>query len=130
MVADLVRGAERVATSIVSYAECRAAIAAAVRSRRMLSREARKAVDILNQLWPSFDRVSALEDLVQHAGGLAERRALRGFDAIHLASAIALGSGVVLASWDRDLLRAARTERLAIAPRSALINKRRQATRG
>ena len=112
----LARGADQVVTSILSYAECRAAIAAAVRTTRMRKRDGRLAVSTLNQLWPSLHRVAATEAVVQTAGELAERQALCGFDAIQLASALVLGRTVTLACWDRHLVRAAREEGLTVRP--------------
>jgi predicted nucleic acid-binding protein len=62
------------------YAECRAAVAAAARSRRLTGSEARKAVTALNDVRPALDRLAVSEEIVPRAGELAERRALRGFD--------------------------------------------------
>ena len=57
------------------------------------------------------------EALAQRGGGLADERALRGYDAVHLASALALGPGdTILATWDRDLCNAAVDAGLAVAP--------------
>lgn len=58
--------------------------------------------------------------LARAAGRLAERRALRGYDAVHLASALAIDDAdVVLATWDRALAEAAAGETLAVAPARA-----------
>ena len=55
--------------------------------------------------------------LARRAGDLADERALRGYDAVHLASALALGSGeTILVTWDDDLSAAATAEGLAVAP--------------
>ena len=57
------------------------------------------------------------EALAHHAGELAAERALRGYDAVHLASAPALGLGeTILVSWDGDLSNAAADAGLAVAP--------------
>lgn len=57
------------------------------------------------------------EALAQRAGELADERALRGYDAVQLASALALGSGeTILVTWDYDLSNAATAEGLAVAP--------------
>ena len=57
------------------------------------------------------------DEVVRHAGDLAERHALRGYDAVHLASALAAAADdAVLVTWDDDLGRAARAEGLAIVP--------------
>lgn len=55
--------------------------------------------------------------LARSAGRLAELRALRGYDAVHLASALTVDAAdLVLATWDRDLADAAVAEALAVAP--------------
>jgi predicted nucleic acid-binding protein len=56
------------------------------------------------------------EALAREAGELADSLALRGYDAVHLASALALGDEeVALITWDRDLGAAA--ERMGLATR-------------
>ncbi len=54
--------------------------------------------------------------LVRHAGELADKHALRGYDAVHLASALAAGPGTTFISWDRELRRAASQAGCATAP--------------
>ena len=53
--------------------------------------------------------------LARDAGELAERLALRGYDAVHLASALALGTDTTFVSWDADLRRAAASSGCAVA---------------
>ena len=56
-------------------------------------------------------------ELERSAGDLAEARALSGFDAIHLASALVLaGAPVVVATWDARLQAAARAVGFAVLP--------------
>lgn len=45
--------------------------------------------------------------LAQRAGELAEQHGLRGYDAVHLASALMLATDTTFVSWDHDLQRAA-----------------------
>jgi len=53
--------------------------------------------------------------LARAAGELAERHALRGYDAVHLASAIAIEDpDLVMATWDRDLAAAAAQHRAVV----------------
>jgi predicted nucleic acid-binding protein len=54
--------------------------------------------------------------LARRAGELAEEHKLRGYDAVHLASALALGADTTLVTWDEDLKRAAAQSGCAIAP--------------
>jgi predicted nucleic acid-binding protein len=57
------------------------------------------------------------QDLTRAAGQLADDLKLRGYDAVHLAVALALdGDGVTLVTWDHDLSRAALQVDLAVAP--------------
>jgi predicted nucleic acid-binding protein len=112
---ELFRKADRRSTSVIAYAECRAAVVAAARSRRLTGSEARKAVAALNDVWSSLDRLSVSEEIVHRAGQLAERRALRGLDAINLASALAQAPEATLACWDDHLARAARAEGISLA---------------
>jgi uncharacterized protein len=76
-----------------------------------------RAVAELNALNAELVIVGVDEALAQRAGELADERALRGYDAVHLASALALGPGdTILATWDRDLSNAAVDTGLAVAP--------------
>ena len=55
--------------------------------------------------------------LAQRAGEITDERALRGYDAVHLASALALGPGeTILVTWHRDLSDAAVGADLAVVP--------------
>ncbi len=59
-------------------------------------------------LWGDYRQALHLVDVTspvsEHAGTLAGRHVLSGFDAIHLASALLLGpEATVLATWDRRL---------------------------
>ena len=71
----------------------RAALAAARRVRRLTARAHDRAVGELNALNAELVIVGVDEALAQRAGELADERALRGYDAVHLASALALGPG-------------------------------------
>jgi uncharacterized protein len=61
-------------------------------------------------------RIAVDAQLARQAGQLAETFALRGYDAVHLASALSAGGPVTLVSWDGDLRRAAAENGCAIAP--------------
>jgi predicted nucleic acid-binding protein len=105
---EAVNAAERRATSRITYAEARAALAAALRNRRLSSREHQMARQDLDELFGTLTIVEVSDERVQEAGDLAERYALRGYDAVHLASALALDPDEVsIATWDTDLVRAA-----------------------
>ena len=82
-----VQSAEVVAISRVAYAEARAALARVLREKRTTRAEHRKRIAALNADFVEVLKVEASEDVVRQAGELAESHALRGFDAIQLASA-------------------------------------------
>ena len=115
IVAELWAIQDRAASSILSYPEGRAALAAARRSARLSGDGHAQAVADLDDLQRELLVVCVDRPLALHAGELAEELGLGGYDAVHLASAIALGAGT-LVTWDRDLSRAARRQGLAVAP--------------
>lgn len=100
--------ADRCWSTVALYAEARAAVAAAWRSRRLHDEGRRLSSDLLERLWNGLDRIDVTEALALRAGELAERCALRGYDAIHLASAEAiLDEGDVMVVSDTRLAEAA-----------------------
>lgn len=82
----LVRGADVVATSVVTYAEARAALARLRREGSLTAANVKAATRELDDQWPSFVSIVATNALCRAAGDLAAQYALRGFDSIHLAS--------------------------------------------
>ena len=104
--------ADRVLCAEIGYAEARAALATAHRSKRLTASALRVAKRELESLWSQLDVVAVSAGVVRAAGDLAEREHLRGFDAIHLAAAEA-GGATVLASADTRLITAARHRNMA-----------------
>jgi len=109
----LVEEAEFSATSIVSYVEARAAFSRKRRDGGLTEREYRAAKTGLDEDWDHFIVLRATMDVVREGGRLAAKHGLRGFDALHLASALSLGS-CHFASADVKLKSAARLEGLTI----------------
>ncbi len=63
----------------------------------------------MERLWSHVDRVGLTEELATEAGDLAEAHGLRGYDAVHLASVVAVADAeTVLVAADGELLGAAR----------------------
>jgi uncharacterized protein len=108
--------ADVVAAARLAYPESRAGLAAAVRARRLSDEGHDAALGQLRRRWRQLNIVDLDQELAEKAGDLAQRHALRALDAIHLASALAGGRRVVMATWDADLSRAARDVRLAVTP--------------
>lgn len=114
---ELWDAAHRVTGSRVMYPEARAALASAARSGRVTSSEVRWVRSRLETRWDQFEIVEIDDEISKAAGDLAEDHALRGFDSVHLASAVALADDtMILATWDADLRRAAVDAGLRVAP--------------
>lgn len=116
-----VEQADVIATVRISYAEARAAFARLQREGDVTRPVLRHMVRELDRDWAAYDVVEIVEPLVRHAGALAERHALRGYDAVQLAAALSVHrvvAEVQFLSFDIRLTNAAARERLA-RPRSA-----------
>ena len=113
-----VEHAEAVATALVTYAEARAALARHRREGGITGADLRRAVRELDRDWQTYNIVDLSDSLVHSAGALAERHALRGYDAVQLAAVMALravGGPVEFCAFDGRLNRAARRERLVVS---------------
>jgi uncharacterized protein len=115
LVAELWGTRLRAASSILSYPEGRAALAAARRGRRLSATGYRQAREDFESLQSELALVGVDGPLTRRAGELAEEFELHGYDAVHLASALALGADTAVVSWDEDLKRAAARSGCAIA---------------
>ncbi len=90
------------------YPEARAALAVAQRSGRIDEAGRRRAVADLEAACTAMALIGVDWALAQHAGELAELHALRGYDAVHLATALSVDEPTLaLVTWDRDLADAA-----------------------
>lgn len=116
LAAELWGSAYPAASSILAYPEGRAALAAARRMDRLGKKAHQEAREAFEELFGELVAIGVDEALAARAGGHAEDMGLRGYDAIHLATALELGDEeVVLVTWDRDLARAAGRVGLGIA---------------
>ena len=116
----VVAEAEAVATSLLAYAESRAAFARARREARLSAQMYRRIVEAFIEDWPRYISVEVTDRIVKDAGDLAASRALRGYDALHLASALSLSKQVTASvsflAFDRALSLAAKREALSLHP--------------
>ena len=116
LAAELWGSAYPVASSILAYPEGRAALAAARRLDRLGGEEHREALAAFQELYTELVAVGVDQGLATRAGEHAEDLGLRGYDAVHLATALELGDEeVVLVTWDRDLARAGEQVGLGLA---------------
>lgn len=109
-----VNQAGAVATSAVAYAEARASFARLLRDRPAVLKPHRRRVGQLDQDWGRYAVVELTPAVARSAGNVAEQYGLRGFDAIHLASALWLKS-----AYSGDLAFKAFDLRLATAAKAA-----------
>lgn len=117
MAKELWDRADSVTSSQLVYPEARAAAALALRTGRIGARTLRSAVRAIDDLHAELRVIGIDGALAQFAGELAELHGLRGYDAVHLASAIAIEDpGLVTVTWDRDLADAAIACGYAVVP--------------
>ena len=118
--AELCARADVVATSLVSRAEVAAALAKAVRVGIVEPDNGRKARRAFVNEWPDFAKVPVTEALVARAETLAWDAALRGYDAVQLASALtwqeSVGAEITLATFDRQLWEAGKQVGMHVWP--------------
>ena len=109
---ELTTTADVVATSLVSRAEVAAALAKAVRTKLLSDEDARKAQRTFAGEWLNLARIPVTDALVARAETLAWDHALRGYDAVQLASALtwqeSVGTEIVVATFDTQLWKAVR----------------------
>lgn len=104
------------ASSMLCYPETRAALAAAHRAKRISRPAYGRAQDDFEELHSELLLIGVDDLLARYAGELAAEFGLRGYDAVHLASALALGEDATLVTWDEDLGRAALASGCSVAP--------------
>ena len=104
LAAALWDGCDAAVSSRLAYPEVRAALAAAGRDHRLDAQAQRQAEEAWEEYWAATRVVELTETIATRAGHLAAEHALRGADAIHLASALAVGTEELLfAAWDQRL---------------------------
>jgi len=105
-----------VATAKIAYAEVYAGLTRKRRDGHLSARLYTQVCRQFEQDWPAYIRVELRDEILGLARDLIQRHPLRGFAAIHLASALslkgALGEEITFAAADERLLRAAEAEHL------------------
>ena len=117
-VKQIVQAAEVIATSHLAYVEARTAFARKRRERDVTPKDYRTVLQDFEHDWESYFLVDVSDVLIKLAARLAEKHALRGYDAIHLASAVTVrrhgDQPVTFSCFDARLSQAARREGLKI----------------
>jgi len=113
--ADVIwNAADALVSAVLVVVEARAALSAAQRGGRLTAAERRDAKAELAHLFEEVAFVEITDVLIADAAELAEAEALRGYDALHLAAALAV-EATVLSSADVALCDAAERRGLHIA---------------
>jgi predicted nucleic acid-binding protein len=119
-VSESIEAVEAVGTSIISRAETIAALAKAIRVGVLDHDAADSAARIFRTEWQSFIRIQVTESLIARADSLAWELGLRGYDSVHLASAIiwheSMDQELHLVTFDRQLWEAARKRGVKTIP--------------
>ena len=115
---------ELAGTAVITRAEVGAALAKAIRTSALTREEALACLGRFRQDWPRLVRTHVSEATVARAEQLAWQYSLRGYDAVHLASALlwqeSLGEPVSMAAFDRALWQAADQAGLLAYPAALL----------
>jgi len=116
IVREEVEKAEVVATSRIAYVEARAGFSRKLREGELKKREHRQVVEDFERDWVNYFIMEISEEVARLSGSLTEGHPLKGFDALHLASALILQdqirSSVYFLCFDKRLKRAAQAEGL------------------
>lgn len=115
-VAEQVKMADIVATSRVAYVEANAGIARKHREGEFARADYARLLKTFEVDWENYFVIEMTADVARLGGELVQRHPLRGFDAIHLASALLLKRktkmNVAFSCFDERLAQAAQAERL------------------
>ena len=111
---------DAIATSAVAYAEAMAAFYRKFKEGTVARSDFGNILDAFENDWQSFIVIIVNSDLNPMVKKIVSRQSIRGFDAIHLASALILNETVerdlVFCCFDNQLLSAASTEDLKTFP--------------
>ena len=103
----LLKEADLVATSKVAYVETKAALSRLRRERNLTEEDYQLAKNSFQRDWNNYLVVELTDMVIKMGGELTEKYALRGFDALHLASALLLTKQikqkVTAGCWDARL---------------------------
>ncbi len=118
---DWIGAADMIVTGVITRVEVAAAITRAQRMSIITPEEASAALRVFRSEWESYHRLPITENTVMRGDLLACEHGLRGYNAVHLASALiwqeTIGLPVTLATFDMQLMGAAKDEKMAVLPR-------------
>lgn len=114
----LVQQSVPIATATIAYAEIFSGLTRKLREKHLSKTLYGVACRQFDRDWAAYIRVELNDGVLVLARDLIQRHPLRGFDAVHLASAVtlrnALGEGITFVAADGRLLKAAQFEKLDV----------------
>lgn len=117
LAAELWDGCDAALANRLAYPEVRGALAAAARNHDITETELDTAERDWDGYWAAVRAVELTVQVERRARELARVDALRGTDAVHLASALAIGDpDLIVAVWDRRQHAAAHSAGCRVAP--------------
>lgn len=119
-VQKLIKSADHSGTSWITCTEMAAALSRTVRMKLFSASEAEAAWNKFLEEWSALSRLKVSGQIIDHAASLAWAYPLRGYDAVHLASAIlwheTLETPITIATFDRELWAAGKQAGLSVWP--------------
>jgi predicted nucleic acid-binding protein len=117
------KAATEIAISSIAYAETMASFHRKRREKQTPPKASSPVFESFQKDWESFIRIEVTDNLNESIKRISAAYPLRGFDAIHLASALLINErvpeGFLFACFDKILLKAAQGEGLETLPVSA-----------
>ena len=115
-----ITSADAVVTSLITRSEVSAAIGRAHRMKWITYDDALSALETFRKEWGKLQRLPVNEVTVERADSLAWEHNLRGYDAVHLATALlwqeTIGSTVIVATFDAQLSEVAHRNQMSVLP--------------
>jgi predicted nucleic acid-binding protein len=116
LVQSIVRRERAVATAKITYAEIFAGLTRKLRKGNLCKAQYALACRQFERDWHAYLRVGLEDEILLLARDLIQHRPLKGYDTVHLASALrlktALGEEITFAAADERLVKAAEAEKL------------------
>jgi predicted nucleic acid-binding protein len=119
VVAGLWNGDDPIGSGVLTYAEGQASLAAARRAKRLSPSQYSLALADFEARASELIWIDIDERLARLAGEQAEAHGLRGYDSVHLATALELHDEVAMITWDAELRSAAERVGLPVAAADA-----------
>jgi uncharacterized protein len=99
---QLIQSASQIVTVAVTYVEVNAALTQIRHAKRTRKYEYETSLNQFELDWLTFERINVVDNIVYFAGQLARTHLLKGYDTVHLATALTSKVDRIL-TYDRKL---------------------------